>query len=103
MPLYYLLVDRRMDSVLGVHEHRRGFDRSISGCVCLCVTPYPVNFLAVRKNITWKNGKEKQNHLPCNIMAFGKNIKWVRGEGDGQRFFLNGVGEENQDFKNGGG
>ena len=29
MPLYYLLVGRRMDSVLGVHEHRRGFDRSI--------------------------------------------------------------------------
>ena len=27
-----------MESVLGVHEHRRGFDRSISGCVCRCVT-----------------------------------------------------------------
>ena len=22
----------------GVHEHRRGFDRSVSGCVCPCVT-----------------------------------------------------------------
>ena len=38
MPLYYLLEGRRMESVLGVLEHRRGFDRSISGCVCLCVT-----------------------------------------------------------------
>ena len=27
-----------MESVLWVHEHRRGFDRSISGCVCQCVT-----------------------------------------------------------------
>ena len=27
-----------MESVLGVHEHQRGFDRSISGCVCQCVT-----------------------------------------------------------------
>ena len=23
-----------MESVLGVHEYRRGFDRSIPGCVC---------------------------------------------------------------------
>ena len=38
MPLYYLVVGRRTESVLGVHEYRRGFDRSISGCVCQNVT-----------------------------------------------------------------
>ena len=26
MPLYYLLVGRRMESVFGVHEYRRGFN-----------------------------------------------------------------------------
>ena len=46
MPLYYLLIGRRLESVLGVHEHRRGFDRLISGCVCPCVTTmlYPTLF-----------------------------------------------------------
>ena len=38
MPLLRLFVGRRIESVLGVHEHRRGFDRLISGCVCPCVT-----------------------------------------------------------------
>ena len=28
------------------------------------------------KNLTWKKGKRKQNHLPNNIKAVGKNIKF---------------------------
>ena len=50
--------------------------------------------MAVLMNLTWKNGKGKQYHLPYNFKAAGKNIKWGKGGGDGN------FGEENQDFKN---
>ena len=37
MPLYYLKIYKRMESVLGVRASAR-FERSISGEVCECVT-----------------------------------------------------------------
>ena len=41
------------------------------------------------KNITEKQGKGKQYHLPYNIEVVGKNINWGRAEENGN------VGEEN--------
>ena len=47
-PLYYLLVGRRMESVLGVHEYRRGLNaRSLdeyASALPLCYTPFNVEF-----------------------------------------------------------
>ena len=57
MPLYYLLVGRRMECA-GVHEHWGGFDRSISGCVCLCVTT--MLYSPSMERLTQKNKNTKR-------------------------------------------
>ena len=56
------------------------------------------NIMSVCKNKAWKKKeKGKQYHFSFIIKAAGKNIKLGRGEGD------ENFGEENKDFKKGGG
>ena len=49
MPLYYPVVGRRIESVIGVHEYQRGFVRSISECV-MCL---PVRYHCAILLIVW--------------------------------------------------
>ena len=77
-----LLVGRCMESVLGVHEHRRGLNRSISGCVCQCVTTmlYFSYFRWWSRSSCSRSGSIRVDHPTAGLCARGWHL-WHDGDG----------------------